>query len=627
MIGFRGSVENGTQLHPDNQHLIFSMGCQLVVRNVLERSMDFLRGHDNVINSIAISPTGTLVGSGQTTHMGFPADVIIWDFASRQEKYRLTLHKVCVQCINFSPTEQYVVTLGGQDDNSIVVWNLDNGQPICGCPAFSETANFVQFFRGDDFQLISGGAEHLRVWKLDVENRKLRPSEIKVGTKRRVWTKCAIDSFDSVAHVGTTTGDVFVVDLVSHMMVGTVKAKRFEKGVTAISMLENGEIIIGGGVGEVIRCTSVRNADNVVETTCVKKCQVLGGVTSIAPTCEGSNMFIATTKNNLYWADSANLTAQLRNTCHDTKISAIAFPHEHSSCFATAAGCDIRVWNSGTRQELLRVEVTNQECIALAFSRDGKSIISGWQDGKIRAFFPQSGRIMFTIHDAHKNGVSALVGTSDSGKIVSGGIEGEVRIWDIRSDCQVMTQSMKEHRGRVFQLRLKQDDSQAVSASADGSVIIWDLSTGHRVSCLFDSTQFKSLIYHPDESQLVTTGSDRKITYWDVFDGSAIRVIEGSVDSDITGLSVTKSGSHFVSVGGDRLVKLWDYDRGINTHVGHAHSGDITAVHIAPDQKSIISVGADMAIAFWEMPADVIEAACDTSGLDNCNAVTQEIGA
>ena len=30
-----------------------------------------------------------------------------------------------------------------------------------------------------------------------------------------------------------------------------------------------------------------------------------------------------------------------------------------------------------------------------------------------------------------------------------------------------------------------------------------------------------------------------------------------------------------VSVGGDRLVKLWDYDKGINTHVGHAHSGSI----------------------------------------------------
>ena len=32
---------------------------------------------------------------------------------------------------------------------------------------------------------------------------------------------------------------------------------------------------------------------------------------------------------------------------------------------------------------------------------DGKSIISGWSDGKIRAFGPQSGKLLYTILDAH----------------------------------------------------------------------------------------------------------------------------------------------------------------------------------------------------------------------------------
>ena len=102
--------------------------------------------------------------------------------------------KVCVQAIAFSPTEQYLATLGGQDDNAIVVWNLETGEPICGCPAFTETANFVHFFKGDDLQLISGGAEHLRIWKLDVANRKLRPTEVKTGWKKKFnqdskWSK------------------------------------------------------------------------------------------------------------------------------------------------------------------------------------------------------------------------------------------------------------------------------------------------------------------------------------------------------------------------------------------------------------------------------------------------------
>ena len=39
---------------------------------------------------------------------------------------------------------------------------------------------------------------------------------------------------------------------------------------------------------------------------------------------------------------------------------------------------------------------------------DGKSIISGWSDGKIRAFLPQSGKLMYAIQDAHIHGVTSL---------------------------------------------------------------------------------------------------------------------------------------------------------------------------------------------------------------------------
>lgn len=58
--------------------------------------------------------------------------------------------------------------------------------------------------------------------------------------------------------------------------------------------------------------------------------------------------------------------------------------------------------------------------------QDGKTIISGWSDGKIRGFGPQSGKLLYTINDAHHKGVTAIACTSDSGRIVSGGEEGEM---------------------------------------------------------------------------------------------------------------------------------------------------------------------------------------------------------
>jgi len=117
----------------------------------------------------------------------------------------------------------------------------------------------------------------------------------------------------------------------------------------------------------------------------------------------------------------------------------------YSDVFATCSRNDIRIWNAKNRTELLRIHNPNCECYCVGFMNDGKSIISGWSDGKIRGFFPQSGKQMFppflltntltliryVIHDAHINGVTAMAATSDCERIVSGGQEGEVRVWKI----------------------------------------------------------------------------------------------------------------------------------------------------------------------------------------------------
>ena len=140
-----------------------------------------------------------------------------------------------------------------------------------------------------------------------------------------------------------------------------------------------------------------------------------------------------------------------------------------------------------------------------------------------------------------------------------------------------------------------------MSASSDGSCIIWDLTRFLRLNSLFASTFFMSIQYHPDESQLVTTGTDRKITYWDAYDGTAIRIIDGSDSAEINSLAVAPAGDVIVSGGGDKLVKLWGYDEGICVQACIGHSSAITNVKIAPDANKVVSVGAEGAIFVWRL--------------------------
>jgi len=614
VIGFRGDVQDGLILHPNDTHVIYSLGSTVIVRDVINCKQEFLTGHDNVVNALALSGSGSMIASGQRTHMGFQADIIVWDFETRQEKFRLKLHKVMVRSMHFSPSEQYLVSLGGQDDNSIVCWNMQTGEPICGTPAFSDTAYFCRFFNTADneFRLISGGNKHIRLWNFDVANKKLRPTEVKTFSKVRMARNCDVDHDDEYAYVGTSTGDVLQIALQAQIPCVQHSYPKMghllSAGISNVKIIPDGSLVIASGDGVVRR---LRIRDGEMQMAKGAECKVHGGITSITPTQDSTYMFVGTNQSNMYWVDTSSLTAELKNTCHTEGVTQIAFAEGCSSVFGTAAGSDIRLWNTAKRQELVRIVVPNRTCLAMDFAKDGTLIVSGWDDGKIRAFMPESGKKAFEINDSHRGGCTALCTTHD-GKIVSGGFGGEVRVW-ASTQSHHMEASLKEHTQRVNRIIMHAslDYPKAVSASADGSVIVWDLVNQCREMCIIEPTNFKSVVFHPDMSQLVTCGADRKVSYWDATNGECIREREGTPHGDLNGMCITKSGSAKVTVGFDREVKLWDYDSGEITHTGVGHSGSITNCAISPDQRTIVSVGEDNAIFLWKMPAEEQERAVD----------------
>lgn len=45
----------------------------------------------------------------------------------------------------------------------------------------------------------------------------------------------------------------------------------------------------------------------------------------------------------------------------------------------------------------------------MAAVQDGKQVLTGWSDGKIRVFGPESGKELYSIHDAHHGEVRVRV--------------------------------------------------------------------------------------------------------------------------------------------------------------------------------------------------------------------------
>jgi WD40 repeat protein len=522
-----------------------------------------------------------------------------------------------VQDISFSQFDNYMATLGGMDDNAVVVWNAETGEAICGSPAHTDTAFCVKWLNGRNDRFVTAGTNHSRIWQVDFSLPKLHPMDVKMGQLRRTTISIAIEPDDHFAYCGTETGDVMKLKIDRNEFksfndpdtvlpsLNCVSKERYAQGIRAITLVPNDEtgsynVLASSGGGDLMYMSPG------LRTIKEPQLKVLGGVTSLVVDPSNSRILVGTDQSNIYELGMDFSGCVMKNSCHVGPVHQVVFPEGTSDLCITSGVGDIRVWSTGTGKELLRVAVPNLECHACQVTPSGAAIVSGWTDGKVRAFSPESGKIKFVIPDAHTGAITALVcaRTDSEGPwpLVTGGADGRVRIWRITSQHQAMEFSLKEHRGPINRLIATPSGDQCISASADGSCIVWDIARGVRTMAFFEPNVFKSVVMHPDESQILTCGTNHKITYWDVVDGQAIREIEGA-DDFMNCIDIDARGEFYVTGSDDKNVKIWHYDEGLTVAKGKGHSGAITAVAMSPDQRTVVSAGRDGDLIFWRCPS------------------------
>jgi WD40 repeat protein len=132
----------------------------------------------------------------------------------------------------FSPNGKYLASLGGEDDNSVIVWDMETMAAICGSPASSDSSGVtlsLTYLNKNNLRFVTGGNGTLRVWELNPETRKVRPTDCQTGQIKRIVKCITVDENDEYMYCGTTTGDLMKLDLNTKLykMSGPPKEKVF----------------------------------------------------------------------------------------------------------------------------------------------------------------------------------------------------------------------------------------------------------------------------------------------------------------------------------------------------------------------------------------------------------------
>ena len=64
-IGYSGKITQAVKYHPDGVHFLYISGGCVVISNLNDpHDQSFLRGHDDLITTLAISPNGKHLATG-----------------------------------------------------------------------------------------------------------------------------------------------------------------------------------------------------------------------------------------------------------------------------------------------------------------------------------------------------------------------------------------------------------------------------------------------------------------------------------------------------------------------------------------------------------------------------------
>jgi WD40 repeat protein len=242
------------------------------------------------------------------------------------------------------------------------------------------------------------------------------------------------------------------------------------------------------------------------------------------------------------------LSASLTVLAYATKNGKVACGTEKGDVYLFAEGA----FNNEIRDSKLP-NAHNKAVTALAFSADGKRLLSADEEGKV--VLRDTGREPSNqaIPNPAKS-VRAVALSTKGDTAFWGGADGRVHAWDIAQGSEL--ELAKGPTETITSLVLSPDDRVLYAASGDGSLWRWDLKEPNappgpeRLGA-----EGRCLAISPD-GRFLLSGQERKINVWDTSRGKLLHTLEGNYPA-VFSLAFSADGRQVVSGHAGGVLILW----------------------------------------------------------------------
>jgi hypothetical protein len=282
---------------------------------------------------------------------------------------------------------------------------------------------------------------------------------------------------------------------------------------------------------------------------------------------------------------------------HSGYVFSVAFSPDGKRVVTGSEYKTAEIWDAESGQEILTLKGHSMPVVSVAFSPDGKRVVTGSWDKTAKIWDAESGQDILTLK-GHSDRVSSVAFSPDGKRVVTGSFDNTAKIWDAESGQEILT--LKGHLTFVVSVAFSPDGKRVVTGSYDGTAKIWDAESGQEILTLKGHSGYVfSVAFSPDGKRVVTGSWDNTAKIWDAESGQDILTLKGH-SHIVYSVAFSPDGKRVVTGSWDKTAKIWDAESGqdILTLKGHSHI--VYSVAFSPDGKRVVTGGYDGTAKIWD---------------------------
>ncbi|MFH0992128.1 MAG: caspase family protein [bacterium] len=401
---------NSLEFSRDGKVLLVASGAVIRFWDIEQaKVIKTLKGHSSTVNSLSLSPDGTVIASGSADK-----SIRLWELDAIMPSMILIGYTSPIQKISLSVDGKLLATAHGSEgilgsrNESVRLWDLATGQGIKSFSGHLSTVTCVAVSLNGKL-LASGSMDNrVKIWDISIGK------ELKTLDSKSTVFSVAFSLDGKTLATGGSDKYLRLWDTESWQ---ETKSAQHEDAVLAIAYSPNGKIL-ATGIGSSIGLPSFSKKRDIQ----LWDAKTGEGIRSLKEPGRGE-----------------------RPLDCPPDIYSLSFSPDGKLLVAGCIDGTIKIWDIASGQFLISIEAHSNFVLSVAFSPDGKLLASSSGGGygtnadfNIKLWELRTGRELKTF-SGHSNGVSSVAFSPDGKFLISGSMDAKTKIWDVATGKELAT--------------------------------------------------------------------------------------------------------------------------------------------------------------------------------------------